>query len=97
MSRHRSHVAAPPAHPHHTVSLHAPGAKSVAVTGDFCGWCPEGQPLTHDGNGTWKGTINLQPGRYEYRFVVDGEWRDDPDCGERVDNPFGTKNCVFTV
>jgi len=37
------------------------------------------------------------PGRYEYRFVVDGQWRDDPACTERVPNGFGSENCVLRV
>ncbi len=82
---------------HHTVTLKAPGAKSVVVTGCFSGWSPEGHPLRHDGHGNWTGAISVQPGRYEYRFVVDGEWRDDPNCGVRVPNGFGTENCVFEV
>jgi hypothetical protein len=28
---------------------------------------------------------------------VDGEWRDDPNCTERVPNPFGSENCVLHV
>lgn len=97
MSKHHTAAAHPPRTKHHTVTLKAPGAKTVAVTGSFCNWAPEGNPLRHDGHGVWKATLALQPGRYEYRFVVDGEWRDDRDCTERVPNPFGTENCVFEV
>ena len=95
MSKHRTH-----AHPHkkhHTVTLNAPGAKSVAVTGSFCDWAREGHPLEHDGHGTWKATLTLPPGRHEYRLLVDGQWQDDPTCAERVPNPFGTENCVLEV
>lgn len=97
MSRHRTHVAAHPEEKQHAMKLEAPGAKSVVVTGSFCGWAPAGHALRHEGHGTWKATLALQPGRYEYRFIVDGEWRDDPDCSERVPNPFGTENCVVHV
>lgn len=89
-----------PAHPHkkhHPLALKAPGAKSVIVTGSFCDWTNEGHPLKHDGTGTWKATLTLHPGQYEYRFLVDGEWQDDPTCPERVPNPFGTENCVFRL
>jgi hypothetical protein len=33
----------------------------------------------------------LPSGRYEYRFVVDGQWTDDPAAGETVMNPYGDK------
>lgn len=82
---------------HQSIALEAPDARSVAVTGNFCGWVLEGHPLKHDHNGIWKATLPLQPGRYEYRFLVDGEWQDDPACTERVPNSFGTQNCVFRV
>lgn len=82
---------------HHAISLKAPGASSVVVTGTFCDWTNEGHALKCDGNGIWKGTLSLHPGRYEYRFLVDGMWHDDPACTERVLNPFGTENCVLEV
>jgi len=28
---------------------------------------------------------------------VDGEWQNDPNCTEYVENPFGTLNCVKRV
>jgi 1,4-alpha-glucan branching enzyme len=98
MSKHQATVAARPRARQHTITLESPGAVSVVVTGNFCDWKPEGLPLRYDRNGgVWKTTLTLPPGRYEYRFRVDGEWRDDPTCEVRVANPFGTQNCVFVV
>lgn len=42
-------------------------------------------------------TVGLSPGTYRYRFLVDGEWRDDPECTLRVPNPFGTEDAVQAV
>ena len=78
-------------------SLLAPQAKAVLVTGSFCEWQTHSHHLRKDNTGTWKATLSLPPGRYEYRFVVDGEWQDDPSCSERDPNPFGTDNCVLEV
>jgi 1,4-alpha-glucan branching enzyme len=47
--------------------------------------------------GIWKTTVSLESGRYEYRFLVDGQWRDDPASVEKVANRYGTENCVRTV
>ncbi len=62
----------------------APGAKSVAVVGDFSAW----QPIAlfdHDGDGVWAVTVALPAGRYEYAFVVDGRWvGQDPLAAEHV-------------
>ena len=95
MSKHQTHARTHKKH--HALTLSAPGARSVVVTGTFCGWATEGHSLKRDGSGAWKATLLLHPGRYEYRFLVDGAWEDDPTCTERVPNPFGTENCVLQV
>jgi 1,4-alpha-glucan branching enzyme len=80
-----------------TFSLHAPDAQTVLVTGSFCDWNADNGALKKDKQGLWKKSIMLSPGRYEYRFLVDGAWQDDPQCAERAPNTFGTANCVLTV
>jgi 1,4-alpha-glucan branching enzyme len=72
-------------------------AREVAVTGEFTGWSEKGIPLTRGMDGEWGTTLELEAGEYEYRLRVDGEWRDSPDGGKRVANPFGTENGVLTV
>jgi hypothetical protein len=47
--------------------------------------------------GVWTAAVKLAPGTYNYLFIVDGEWRDDPECSMRVPNPFGTHNMVRRV
>ena len=49
------------------------------------------------GEGRWGKELMLEPGTYEYRLVVDGEWTTDPNCGECAPNPFGTANSVLRV
>ncbi|MGK0200039.1 MAG: hypothetical protein ACI91J_003329 [Yoonia sp.] len=39
----------------------------------------------------------MEPSDYEYRFMVDGEWVDDPACQQTRANGFGTENCVRRV
>lgn len=72
-------------------------ASSVLLAGDFTEWEAAALPLVKQKNGTWKVTASLAPGRYEYRFIVDGNWVDDPACTERVSNCFGVENCVRVV
>jgi hypothetical protein len=74
-----------------------PGAKEVAVAGDFNDWKPERSPLVQIGNGRWVGDLNVKPGRHEYLFVVDGQWLPDPNAKENVQNPFGGRNSVLIV
>ncbi len=72
-------------------------AREVSVTGDFTSWSPEGLRLTPGGDGTWGTTLRLAPGEYQYRLIVDGQWRDDPQAPRRVPNPYGSENGVLTV
>ena len=72
----------------------APDAKEVSLTGDFTGWDQYGIPMSKDGNGLWSTEINLPSGRYEYKFIVDQQWRLDPGNPNTADNPFGSQNSV---
>ena len=79
------------------LELKEPAAKQVFVAGSFNGWKPDITPLVPLGDGRWKGDLKLGPGRYEYLFVVDGQWRPDPNARETVQNPFGGQNSVVMV
>ena len=76
--------------------LNAPDAKTVVVEGNFNDWETDARNLNHDPEGIWKTYFLMNPGTYEYRFLVDGKWRDDPEAPV-MPNPFGTENCVRTV
>jgi hypothetical protein len=72
-------------------------ATSVRVTGDFTEWSQGGIPLAMEAGGEWKTLLKLAPGEYQYRLIVDGEWRDHPEAQKRVPNPFGSENDVLIV
>ena len=75
-----------------------PGARSVQAAGDFNGWNPASTPLEPTTSGAWTVTLRLEPGRYEYMFVVDGErWVADPFAIEQTDDGFGARNAVLDV
>ncbi len=78
-------------------SYTAPQAQAVLVAGDFTGWQQAPVAMKKSKSGVWKKTVSLPPGRYEYRLLVDGEWRDDPQCALRQPNQFGGENCVCVV
>jgi CubicO group peptidase (beta-lactamase class C family) len=52
-------------------------AHFVTVAGSFNGWNNAIQPM-HWINGAWETTLQLAPGTYRYKFVVDGIWITDP-------------------
>jgi 1,4-alpha-glucan branching enzyme len=80
-----------------TFTLETSGAKEVIVAGNFNDWNPKTHPLKADGNGLWKRTMMLPPGTYEYKFVIDGKWQEDPKNIQTCPNRFGTLNSVFNL
>jgi len=77
-------------------TLDMPQAKTVAVAGTFNRWQP--MPMRKSSsNGKWRASVILPPGKYEYRFIVDEEWVDDPQAKESVVNPFGGRNAILVV
>lgn len=80
-----------------TFQIIAPDAEEVLLLGTFTNWEEDPILLRHENDGIWKITLPLDSGRHEYRFIVDGQWRDDGKCAHRVWNAFGTQNCVREV
>jgi 5'-AMP-activated protein kinase regulatory beta subunit len=78
-------------------SIDAEQAHKVAVTGDFNEWNHASHPMKSDGNGLWQKIMMLPPGQYEYKFLVDGQWRTDPNNPNQRLNGFGTFNNVLRV
>ena len=85
---------------------YAPKATAVHLAGTFNDWSPEATSMVHDEGGVWKVTVPLEPGRYEYKFLVDGQWYCDTEQDdeaaflqrrERVPNPFGSLNYALEV
>jgi hypothetical protein len=71
----------------------------VAIAGDFNGWNHKNNLLEDsDGDGIWTGTLKLEPGRYEYMFVLDGkEWVPDPNALRFVNDGFGNRNSILKI
>jgi 1,4-alpha-glucan branching enzyme len=77
--------------------LLAPEAQEVYLAGEFNNWDTRAHPMKKDKNGIWKITLSLNPGRYEYRFLADGNWKNDPACSCCVPNESGSQNCIRIV
>lgn len=80
-----------------TFSFAAPQARDVRLVGDFSNWEQNPIPMRRLRSGEWKATVSLETGKYEYRYVVDGKWIDDPNCPSKVPNSFGSQNCLCVV
>lgn len=69
-------------------------AEEVIVTGSFNGWIHHGYRMKKE-EGRWIMPLHLRPGKYTYKFVVDGEWILDPGNPLWEENEFGTGNSVL--
>lgn len=67
--------------------LPAPEAKTVLLGGSFNGFDAGQVPLVRNADGVWEATLTLSPGRYQYKFKVDGRWVLDPANPERQEGP----------
>ncbi len=79
--------------------IQAAGASSVYLAGDFNSWAvdsPDFKLRKFKGD-VWKKKVKLAPGRYEYQFVVDGQWLADPANPERTPSPYCSENSVIIV
>ena len=72
-------------------------AGEVLLSGDFNNWSPKAHPMKNDGNGRWKRTLKIPQGRYEYKFLADGQWKMDPRNDQICPNHFGTYNSVLNL
>jgi len=80
-----------------TFSISAPEAKEVFLVGDFNNWDTETHPMKKDVNGVWKKAVMLAPSQYEYKFLIDGDWKQDPRNDQFCANCFGTVNSVVNL
>jgi chromosome partitioning protein len=76
-------------------------ANDVRIAGDFNGWVPDkGVRSLIESEGqtrVWTKILRLPPGTYQYRYVVDGEWRADPENPEAISSAVGGRNSVLVV
>lgn len=73
-------------------------AKKVVLTGDFNNWDINSDQMFDLGDGLWSITMYLEPGRFEYKFVVDDtKWVPDPKAKEQVDDGYGGQRSVIVV
>ncbi len=77
-------------------SLEAPLAERVQLAGDFNGWRPDALELERVGD-VWKTALKLEPGRYRYRFVVDGHWQSDPLNEATEPSPYGGNDSLVVL
>ncbi len=78
--------------------INSSSARQVYLVGDFNNWrLDESSKLWDQGKGAWQKRLILEPGRYRYKFVVDGKWMADPSNNLAEPNPFGGIDSVIEI
>ena len=77
-----------------TFTIEAPDAERVLLTGDFNDWIGSRMEAIR---GVWTKVLKIPPGRYRYRYVVDGRWQNDPANATVEPNPYGEHDSVLVV
>lgn len=72
--------------------------RDVRVLGTFNGWSwDKGLPMS-SGKNSYKADINLAPGEYQFRYLVDNqEWKNDWDAPGYTASGYASDNCVLLL
>jgi predicted esterase len=79
-------------------SYYSPGAKEIFLAGDFNGWKRRESPLVKGKDDVWRTVLKLEPNRsYDYKYIVDGNWVNDPNNGDLSPDVAGGANSVIFI
>jgi len=68
-------------------------AEEVYLSGSFNNWSTSQLPLVKSDSG-WSVRLKLKPGKYSYKYIVDGTWMADPFNRQTEDDTYGGNNSV---
>ncbi|MEO6670428.1 MAG: hypothetical protein ABIN36_13180, partial [Ferruginibacter sp.] len=69
-------------------------ARRVMLAGSFNNFSPDALPMQKTDSG-WITNVKLGPGKYWYKFIVDGNWRIDEDNQLRENDGKGNTNSIY--
>ena len=81
----------------HTFSLKASSAKAVYLVGEMSDWKDNVFKMLQEENDNWSLTLYLPQGAWQYKFVVDGQWKHDQSNPKTTDDGFDGLNSVIIL
>jgi hypothetical protein len=70
-------------------------ADRISLIGDFNDWRENDIMLKQARSGAWQAILDIPLGaHYEFRYVIDGQWRTDSHCDGTSENRFGSLNSI---
>lgn len=72
--------------------------QQIYLAGDFNNWSTSATPMTRAGD-AYEASVRLTDGPHYYKFIVDGQWTNDPASASEFEVPdnFGGKNSAVMV
>ncbi|MBK8806106.1 MAG: alpha-amylase [Bacteroidales bacterium] len=80
----------------YTFDSHGGYIQSLQIAGDFNNWNPSDNYFNYT-NGKWEIDLKLEPGNYPYQLIANGNWFNDPDNPNKIDNGYGGFNSLLKV
>ncbi|WP_248722794.1 hypothetical protein [Seonamhaeicola sp. ML3] len=71
-------------------------ARKVVLAGSFNKWHESLFKMKKTKEG-WELTLQMKPNIYQYRFIVDGHWMEDPHNTNKTPNEYGEYNSVVDI
>jgi 1,4-alpha-glucan branching enzyme len=73
------------------------GVRDIFLVGDFNQWNERSHPLRRIKDRSYELELEIPPGKYRFKYLVDGVWWNDPDAEEYAPNPWGSEDSVIRI
>jgi len=73
------------------------GANNIHLVGDFNNWNINSNPMDKKNTGEFSTAIELEPGKYRYKYLVDNKWHNDSSSDETLIDEMGNLNSIKLV
>lgn len=79
-------------------AIRAPDAKDIYLVGDFNSWkADDNAKMSRLDDGRWVRLMGLTPGKYKYKFIIDGRWEIDCENSDKELNNYGTFDSIIKL
>lgn len=71
--------------------------RTLQIAGEFNNWIPDANVVTRREDGIIKKILQIQPGQYQYRLIINGKWQKDANNPQQTPNEYGETNSLLEV